>query len=69
MKIISDAGTNFTLETVTEFCRKLNIQQSITSLYHHQSSGQVEACIKFIKCAIKKCIDTNQDINLALLQI
>ena len=47
-KIISDMGTNFTSETFKEFYKMLNIQQSITSFYHHQSSGQVEACIKFV---------------------
>ena len=29
----------------------------------------VEVCIKFIKCTIKKCIDTKSDIHIALLQI
>ena len=38
-------------------------------MYHHQSNGQVEACIKFIKCTFKKCTDSDRDINMALLQI
>ena len=37
--------------------------------YHHQSNGQVEACIKFIKCTFKKCADSGSDIIMALLQI
>ena len=37
--------------------------------YHHQSNGQVKACIKFIKCTFKKCNDSGRDINMALLQI
>ena len=52
-KIASDAGTNFTSATFKEFCKKLNIQQSITSSYHYQSCGQVEACIKSVKCTIR----------------
>ena len=28
-----------------------------------------EACIKFLKETVKKCSETNTDINLALLQI
>ena len=52
-KIISNAGRNFTLDTFRELCRLISIQQSKTSSYHHQSNGQVEACIKFVKCTIK----------------
>ena len=44
----------------------MNIQQYITSFYHHQSTGQVEAYFKFVKNTIKNT-DTNQDTNLALL--
>ena len=68
-KIISVVGMDFTSETFKEISRKVNIEQSLMSSYHHKSNGQVQACIKFVKCTIKKCIDTYQDINLALLQI
>ena len=57
-KIISDAGMNFTSDTFRQFCRKMNIKQAMTLSYHHQS-----------KHTIKKCIDTNNDVILALLQI
>ena len=63
-----DLGANFTFETFKYFCRQMNIWQTITSSYHHHSNGQVEACTKF-KCTIKKCLATNRDIYLALLQI
>ena len=46
-KIVSDVGSNFTAETFKDFCRKMNVQQTITSSYH-QSNGQVELCIKFV---------------------
>ena len=52
-KIVSDAGTSLTSQKFKDFYRKLNIQQTITSLYHQQSSGQVKVCIKFVKCTIK----------------
>ena len=29
----------------------------------------IEACINFVKCAIKKCLDNNDDINLPLSQM
>ena len=48
-KIMSDAGTDFVSDRFQKFCRAINIEQAILSVYHHQSSGQVKACIKFIK--------------------
>ena len=53
-KIDSDTGTNFTSEMFKDFCRQMNIQQTITSSCHHQSNGQVEAFLKFVKCTIRK---------------
>ena len=66
---MSDAGGNFILDKLKRFCQNLNIEQAVSSSYHHQSNGQVEACIKFIKQTIKKCIDTKSDIHIILLQI
>ena len=57
--IISGVGSNFVSEKFREFCRNLSIEQVVTSLYHHQSNGQVEACIQFVKHPLKKCFDTN----------
>ena len=68
LQIVSDACTNLISETFKEFCRKVDIQQSTRSSYH-QSNDQVEACVKFVKCTINKCLDTNQDISLTLLKI
>ena len=51
--ILSDAGTNFVSDTFKKFCSSLNIEQAVSSVYHHQSNGQAEACIKFTKCTLK----------------
>ena len=51
-RIMSDAGSNFISEKFKQFCNSLNIEQAVSSSYHHQSNGQLEACIKFIKCPI-----------------
>ena len=48
---------------------KLNIEQAISSSFHHQSNGQGKAYIKFVKYTMHKCCDTNADVNLAVLQI
>ena len=68
-KIISDAGGNFISDKFKRFCKNLNIEQGISSSYYHQSNGQVEACIKFIKLTIKNAINTKSDMHIALLQI
>ena len=68
-KIMSDVGTNFVSDKFQQFCKLFNIEQVVSSAYHHQSNRQVKACIKFIKCMFKKCDDSGRDINMALLQI
>ena len=50
---MSDVGSNFILDKFKKFCKNMNIEQATSSSYHHESSGQVEACIKFIKHTIK----------------
>ena len=68
-KFMSDAGANFISGGFRKFCSSLNIKEAVSSAYHHQSNGQVKACIKFIKCTFKKCSNSGEDINMALLQI
>ena len=68
-KLMSDMGTNFVSDKFHQFCKSVNIEQATSSVYHHQSNGQVEGCIKFIKCMFKKCADSGSDIDMALLQI
>ena len=68
-KLMSDVGTNFVSDKFLQFYKSVNIEQVTSSAYQHQSNGQVEACIKFIKCTFKKCTDSGSDINMALLQM
>ena len=68
-ELTSDMGANFVSDQFWQFCKSVNIEQVTSSAYHHQSNGQVEACIKFIKCMFKKCTDSGRNINMALLQI
>ena len=44
-KLMSDAGTNFIPDKFRKFSSRLIIKQAVSSAYHHQSNGQVEACI------------------------
>ena len=55
-KIMSDPGTNFVPHKFRKFCSRLNIEHTVLSAYHHQSNGQVKACIKFIKCTLKNVL-------------
>ena len=68
-KIISDSGGNFVSDKFRTFCKSLNIEQAFSSSCHHQSYGQVEACIKFVKYILRKCFDSKDDPHIALLQI
>ena len=68
-KFMSDAGTNFISDRFRKFCSSLNIKKAVSSAYHHQSNGQVKACIKFIKYMFKNCTNSGGEINMALLQI
>ena len=67
-KLMSNTGTNFVSDKFSKFCNSINVEQAVSSVYHHQSNGQVEVCIKFIKQMFKKCADSGGDINMALLQ-
>ena len=68
-RVMSDADSNFISEKFRNFCNSLNIEHAVSSSYHHQSNGQVKACIKFIKHTMKKCFNSGGDVHIALLQI
>ena len=55
-KIRLDAGGDFASEKFKEFCRNPSIEQAESSLYHHQSNGQLVVCTKFIKWTLKNAI-------------
>ena len=55
---MSDACGNVLSEKFEKYCRRLNIEHVTSSSYHHQSNGQVTACIKIVKQTMKICCDT-----------
>ena len=67
--IMSDADGNFVSEKFKEFYKRLNMEKAVSYFYHHESNGQVEVCIKFINQTLKKCMHTNADLHITLLQI
>ena len=52
-KIISDADDNFISDKFKRFCKNFNIEETVSSLYHHQNNEQVKICIEFIKWTIR----------------
>ena len=66
--IMSDSCSNF-ISDEFKTCKSLNIERAFSLSYHHQNNRQVEACIKFVKCTLKKCFDSKSDPHIALLQI
>ena len=68
-KIMSDAGTNFVSDKLQKFCNSINVEQAVSLANHHQSNGQVKACITFKKHTFTKCAKSGGDINMAILQI
>ena len=68
-KIMSDAGDIFISETFKELCRNLNIEQEISSSYHHQSNGQLKECIRFINQTLTICFETNAETYIVYFRL
>ena len=52
-KTVSDMGTNYVSEKLKEFCMSLCIHHAVSLSNNHESNGQAEACIKFVKRSMK----------------
>ena len=51
------------------FCRNLTMVHAVFSSYNHQSNYQTGSVHWICKRTMKKCFETNTDVNLALIQI
>ena len=60
---------NFISDKFKRFCKNLKMEVAVSSLYPHQSNGQLKTGIKFIQHTIKKSIDIESHMHIALLQI
>lgn len=65
---VSDNGPQF-LSKYDDFCKDWGIQHTTSSPRHPQSNGFIERQIRYIKPIIKKCLKSNGDISLALLNV
>ena len=51
--IITDNGSNFTVDEVKTWCGKMGIKLDYASVYHPQTNGQVECANSLIMSGIK----------------
>ena len=65
--VISDSGTQLKSKEYEDFANMWNFTFINSSPYHQQSNGQAERTIQTVKRIFKKCLEQNEDINLALL--
>ena len=58
-KLVSDSGMSFISGQLKQFLQVAELRLGdITSSYNHQSNGQVEACINFVKYNVKYALTT-----------
>jgi hypothetical protein len=50
--LLSDNGTQFMSEALTQVCRSFNINKLVASAYHHQTAVKVERFVRFFKNAL-----------------
>lgn len=64
--IISDNSTHFCNRSIEVLMRKYTITHKLSTLYHHQTSGQVEVSNSQIKQILEKTINQNRKDLLTL---
>lgn len=67
--VISDGGTQFISSEFRQFTKEWQFKHIVSSPTHSQSNGMAERHVQVAKNLIKKSIESNKDIHLALLQL
>lgn len=67
--LVSDNGPCFNSWEFKKFCLDWKIRSIKTSPHYPQSNGQVERFVQTVKNTFKKCSQSGDDFDLALLQI
>ena len=62
-----DHGHNFISSQFIEFCKQLNIADTLSSGYHH-SSNPAEQAVETVKSLMKRCLAANASWCIALLK-
>ncbi|CAH2085985.1 unnamed protein product [Euphydryas editha] len=66
--LVSDGGPPFNSAEFKSFLYNWDIEHILTSPYHPKSNGQAESSVKIMKNMLKKCLESNKDPYMALLQ-
>ena len=68
--LLSDCGSNFLSELVSEVCRKMNTSKLSTSAYHPQSDGLVERFNGTLAQSLSMYVSSNQkDCDQHIFQV
>ena len=67
-QLVSDGGPQFASQEFRQFTSEWGIEHIFSSPYHSQSNGKAESAVKIIKNMMYKCMESNSDQNLALLE-
>ena len=65
--IVSDNGPQYTGQPFQDMCKKWGIRHTTSSPRYPRSNGMAERNVRTVKSLMKKCKETGQDIQVALL--
>ncbi|XP_045782686.1 uncharacterized protein K02A2.6-like [Maniola jurtina] len=68
VSLVSDGGPPYNSAEFKSFLYNWDIEHKLTSPYHPKSNGQAESSVKIMKNLLKKCLESNKDPYMALLQ-
>ena len=55
-EFVSDRDPRFTAELFTELCKRLDIEQRLSTAFHPQTDGQTERMNRFIEDILRACV-------------
>ena len=67
--LVSDNGPQYSSAEFMDFTRKYNIRHTTSSPGYPQANGLAEKSVQVVKNLIRKCLETGEDIHLALLDL
>ena len=68
-EIVSDNGPQFSGTPFKDMCEKWNVRHTTSSPRYPRSNGLAERMVRTVKSLIKKCRQTGQDVQEALLHL
>ncbi len=68
-EIVSDNGPQYAGRDFQQFCDQWGITHTTSSPHYPQSNGFAERMVGTVKPMVKKCIQSDQDIDIAMLNL